>query len=59
MSTTKRYQAVYGNGRAIVTVGAKNEREARRRIRKQLNRAGRRHFYQKWREDGSRVVQLD
>lgn len=59
MSATKRYQAVYSNGRAIVTVGAKDEQEARRRIRKQLNRAGRRHFYRKWREGGSRVVQLD
>lgn len=50
-----RYKAVYGNGRAIVTVGANSEEEARQRVRKQLDRPGRRHFYQKWIEDGSRI----
>jgi hypothetical protein len=50
-----RYRALDKNGRPIVTVGAEDEEAARRRIRQQLDRPGRRPYYQRWLAGGSRV----
>lgn len=47
-----RYTALDGKGRSIVTVVARDEQDARRRIREQLDRPGRRDFYRLWVEGG-------
>jgi hypothetical protein len=54
-----RYKAVDGKGRPIVTVGAEDEEAARQRIKEQLDRPGRRPYYQRWIAGGSRIQQLD
>ena len=51
----KRYVALDGRGRSIITVHANSEREARARITQQLDRDGRRDFYRLWVESGRRV----
>jgi hypothetical protein len=50
--TMNRYTALDGKGRSIVTVVARDEQDARRRIREQLDRPGRRDFYRLWVEGG-------
>ena len=50
-----RYTALDKNGRSIVSVGADSEADARQRIKEQLDRPGRRDFYQRWLEGGERI----
>jgi len=49
------YTALTKEGWPIATVVAKDEREARRLIREQLDRPGRRWYLQQWREGGERI----
>ena len=53
--TTKRYVAIYGKNGRIVSVGAEDEDEARRRIREQLDRPGRRDALKRWQDDDERI----
>jgi len=53
--TTKRYVAIYGKNGRIVSVIADSEDEARRRIREQLDRPGRRDALKRWQADGERI----
>ena len=52
----KRYVALDGRERSIITVAAGDEQEAAERIREQLNRPGRRAYLAQWLESG-RVVE--
>ncbi|MBN1180500.1 MAG: hypothetical protein JXD18_14925 [Anaerolineae bacterium] len=54
-----RYTALDKKGHPIVTVGAESEREARERIRQQLDREGRRDFYKLWVAGGRRIRRHD
>jgi hypothetical protein len=51
----KRYVALDGRGRSIVTVAAGDEQEAAERIREQLDRPGRRVYLAQWLEGGGVV----
>jgi hypothetical protein len=51
----KRYVALDGRGRSIITVVADSEQEAAERIREQLNRPGRRVYLTQWLEGGAVV----
>jgi hypothetical protein len=51
----KRYVALDGRGRSIITVAAGDEREAAERIREQLDRPGRRVYLNQWLEGGAVV----
>ena len=51
----KRYVALDGRGRSIITVAAGDEQEAAERIRKQLDRPGRRVYLAQWLEGGALV----
>jgi hypothetical protein len=51
----KRYVALDGRGRSIVTVAADDEQEAAERIREQLDRPGRRVYLAQWLEGGAVV----
>jgi hypothetical protein len=53
----KRYVALDGRGRSIITVAADDEQEAAERIREQLDRPGRRVYLNQWLEGGSRVAE--
>jgi hypothetical protein len=53
----KRYVALDGRGRSIVTVAAGDEQEAAERIREQLDRPGRRVYLAQWLEGGGRVAE--
>ncbi len=53
--TTKRYRALTKQGAPILSVIADDEAEAKRRIREQLDRRGRRQFLQQWEEGGERL----
>ena len=52
--TTKKYVALAGNMR-ILSVIAESKDEARRRIREQLNRPGRRQYLKRWKDDGEQI----
>ena len=56
-SGAKPYVAISQNHRSIITVLARNEDEAREAVREQLNRPGRRAYYNQWKEGGERVVE--
>ena len=49
----KRYVALDGRGRSIITVAAGDEHEAAERIREQLDRPGRRVYLNQWLEGGA------
>ena len=51
----KRYVALDGRGRSIITVAAGDEQEAAERIREQLDRPGRRVYLTQWLEGGAVV----
>jgi hypothetical protein len=51
----KRYVALDGRGRSIITVAADDEQEATERIRGQLDRPGRRVYLAQWLEGGAVV----
>jgi hypothetical protein len=51
----KRYMALDGQGRSIITVAAGDEEEAVERIREQLDRPGRRVYLNQWLEGGTVV----
>jgi hypothetical protein len=51
----KRYAALDGRGRSIITVVASDEQEAAERIREQLERPGRRFYLAQWLEGGATV----
>jgi hypothetical protein len=51
----KRYVALDGRGRSIITVVASDEQKAAERIREQLERPGRRFFLAQWLEGGAVV----
>ena len=51
----KRYVALDGRGRSIITVVASDEQEAAERIREQLERPGRRFYLAQWLEGGALV----
>ncbi|RLC80448.1 MAG: hypothetical protein DRJ03_21690 [Chloroflexi bacterium] len=52
---TKKYVAIYGKNGRIVSVIADSEKEARQRIREQLDRRGRRQLLKRWQDDGERL----
>ena len=51
----KRYVALDGRGRSIITVVVSDEQEAVERIREQLDRPGRRFYLAQWLEGGALV----
>ena len=51
----RRYVALDGRGRSIITVVASDEQEAAERIREQLDRPGRRVYMTQWLEGGGLV----
>jgi hypothetical protein len=51
----KRYVALDGRGRSIITVAADDEQEAAEKIREQLDRPGRRVYLAQWLEGGAVV----
>ena len=51
----KRYMALDGRGRSIITVVASDEQEAAERVREQLDRPGRRVYLTQWLESGAIV----
>jgi hypothetical protein len=51
----KRYVALDGRGRSIITVAAADEQGAAERIREQLGRPGRRVYLNQWLEGGAVV----
>jgi hypothetical protein len=53
----KRYVALDGRGRSIITVAAADEQEAAERIREQLDRPGRRVYLSRWLDGGERVAE--
>ena len=52
--TTKRYIAIAGR-MGITSVIADSEDEARRRIREQLDRPGRRQYLKRWQDGGEKI----
>ena len=55
MKTTKKYVALYGRNTHILSVVADSEDKARKRIREQLNRPGRRQLLKRWQDDGEQI----
>jgi len=53
--TMKTYKVMI-DGRSFMTVGGKNEAEARESAKRQLDRIGRRGYFIRWRDAGSVVV---
>ena len=53
--TTKRYIALAGRNMRILSVIADSEDEARRLIREQLNRPGRRQLLKRWQNSGEQI----
>lgn len=51
----KRYKALTKQGAPILSVIADDEAEARRRIREQLDRPGRRQLLRQWEAGGERI----
>ena len=51
----KRYVALDGRGRSIITVAAGDEQAAAERIREQLDRPDRRVYLTRWLESGAVV----
>ena len=51
----KRYIAYTGKNNRITSVIATDENAARKRIREQLDRPGRRGFLRLWQEDGEKI----
>ena len=51
----KRYMALDGRGRSIITVVASDEQEAAERVRDQLDRPGRRVYLAQWLDGGAIV----
>jgi hypothetical protein len=55
MKKTKKYIAFYGRNTRILSIIADSEDEARRRIREQLNRPGRRQYLKRWQNSGEQI----
>ena len=55
MKNAKRYIALYGRNTHILSVVADSKNEARRHIREQLNRPGRRRLLRRWQDDGEKI----
>lgn len=52
---TKIWLALTKEGFGIVSVIADSEEEAKKRIKEQLDRPGRRHYYNQWVDGGEKV----
>jgi hypothetical protein len=57
MNDLKHYGAVIGHAR-VMTVWASNKAEAKRKVRRQLNKPSRKDVYRRWRSGGEKVTRL-